>query len=759
MAKTLLTLLAFGLMPLISPSAADDTAAAAPRALSDFVCNKSAFYPTAGRFMDAPGGTRHVIIPAAMCAAVATGGDVMQALCCANTRVNCSSTVERPTLVSYDGSHYPLEDEHRRPSSAETVLADADRRLCSMMMADKCADCDRAKCSLFAKAPAPKKCYDRTYTDKPDGSGWKKSAGDKRPVQPIDASDDEDNTQQTWTNRRFMQWGSSSRRRTSPPPPPSPAVSCLGSWGSWSACSSSCGGGGTQSRSYVITRQASNGGASCPSPQSQSCNTQGCPVDCQGSWGEWSACSTNCGGGSQSRSYDVANQPANGGAACPSSPETQSCNMEDCSSDCEGTWSAWGECSANCGGGIQSRSYDVANQAANGGASCPSSPETQPCNAQGCAANCEGSWNPWGACSASCGGGTRVRSYSTTNEPENGGMACPAAETEECGEQLCPVGCDGDWGEWSSCSTSCGSGLQQRSYGVTIAAVGEGAACPGDEEKGCDAGPCEGTDTAKAAVTLQTDFATLATETAMLDFKRKVASALSAAMGIDASRVIIGEVTSGSTRVEFYVLPPMHSGTDHPITWVVKDYTIKEYTADVGDTVTFMYAEYIDGIYTSNHNVYLHPSGTCDQTGATLVGGNLGSPATYKFAEAGQYTFACQVSQHCKAGQILTFTVGGVGAAAALQTAMQADQLQAAFEAQQLEVMPQTLAVLTAPQPAAEESAGDVVMVPLTDDSQRGGLEATPPEPVKKAQASGAIAPHLSGWTMCLLPMLTAVMW
>jgi hypothetical protein len=154
--------------------AAATTAAAEP--VSSFRCEKRAFYPTAGAYAGKPGGTRHVMIPQSMCADVADGGEIMQALCCANTHVNCSSAFTEPTLVSYDGSHYPLKNEQHKTSTAETVLADADRRLCSMMMADKCSDCDRSKCSLFSKSPVPKKCYSRTYTDKPDGSGWIKNA-------------------------------------------------------------------------------------------------------------------------------------------------------------------------------------------------------------------------------------------------------------------------------------------------------------------------------------------------------------------------------------------------------------------------------------------------------------------------------------------------------------------------------------------------------------------------------------------------------
>ena len=52
-----------------------------------------------------------------------------------------------------------------------------------------------------------------------------------------------------------------------PAPAPTPAVNCAGSWSSWSTCS-----GSTQSRTYTVTTQPSNGGTACPSsPESQSC--------------------------------------------------------------------------------------------------------------------------------------------------------------------------------------------------------------------------------------------------------------------------------------------------------------------------------------------------------------------------------------------------------------------------------------------------------------------------------------------------------
>mmetsp|Transcript_40314 Transcript_40314/g.97359 ORF Transcript_40314/g.97359 Transcript_40314/m.97359 type:complete len:652 (+) Transcript_40314:201-2156(+) len=77
-------------------------------------------------------------------------------------------------------------------------------------------------------------------------------------------------------------------------------------------------------------------------------------------------------------------------------------------------------------------------------------------------------------------------------------------------------------------------------------------------------------------------------------------------------------------------------------------------TARVGDTVKFTYS--------TAHNVYKHPSNTCDEKHSLLVGDSTG-PGFYRFIanDTGTtVTFACDVGSHCEeGGQILHFQVEG----------------------------------------------------------------------------------------------------
>lgn len=170
-------------------------------------------------------------------------------------------------------------------------------------------------------------------------------------------------------------------------------VDCVGAFGAFGTCSATCGGG-THSRTFVVTTPSAYGGAACAhangAVDTQPCNTQACPVNCVGAFGPYGACSLTCGGGTQMRTYAVSTPAANGGAACSRShgdQETAACNTTPCPVDCVwGAWSAFGVCSVPCGGGTQTRTRAIAIPAAHGGASCSGSDtEFQPCNTFLCA--------------------------------------------------------------------------------------------------------------------------------------------------------------------------------------------------------------------------------------------------------------------------------------------------------------------------------------------------------------------------------------
>eukprot|EP00121_Abeoforma_whisleri_P006214 Awhi_evm1s5646 len=224
-----------------------------------------------------------------------------------------------------------------------------------------------------------------------------------------------------------------------------------GKWSEWSSgpCSVSCGGGsltrertctnpapangGKQCAGESSEEQTSNGGKECAgeSSEEQTCNDDPCAVD--GKWSEWSSgpCSVSCGGGSLTRERTCTNPaPANG---------------DPCAVD--GKWSEWssGPCSVSCGGGSLTRKRTCSNPApANGGQDCAgNSSEEKDCNKDPCPTNGNWSpWQPWGDCSAECGGGITVRSRKCDDpSPANGGADCagPSDETKTCNEEKCVI--------------------------------------------------------------------------------------------------------------------------------------------------------------------------------------------------------------------------------------------------------------------------------------------------------------------------------
>ena len=99
------------------------------------------------------------------------------------------------------------------------------------------------------------------------------------------------------------------------------------------------------------------------------CTEDPTDVACAGTWSAYSACS----GGSQSKTFQITTAQSGSGAACPASPESQSCG------DCVGAYGEFGTCS----GGTQTRSYEVTTPKTGDGTSDCEVPDGTPQN-QGC---------------------------------------------------------------------------------------------------------------------------------------------------------------------------------------------------------------------------------------------------------------------------------------------------------------------------------------------------------------------------------------
>jgi hypothetical protein len=178
--------------------------------------------------------------------------------------------------------------------------------------------------------------------------------------------------------------------QTCPPPPPDP-VDCVGEWAAFGECSHMCTPGGTRQRTFVVSTAATHGGATCAEAAGavnvQACHEDiPCRVDCEGVWLDWGICTALCGGGTQTRQFQVTVAAANGGTCAEQGTvQSQACNAEPCPIDCDGAWNTWSDCSEPCGGGTQTRGYNVLTPAQFGGICTHDGvTQTQDCNPDDC---------------------------------------------------------------------------------------------------------------------------------------------------------------------------------------------------------------------------------------------------------------------------------------------------------------------------------------------------------------------------------------
>ncbi|NXN28058.1 PPN protein, partial [Nycticryphes semicollaris] len=197
------------------------------------------------------------------------------------------------------------------------------------------------------------------------------------------------------------------------------------SYGSWSECSSECGGGFQSRLVFCTIDNEIYPDYMCrnkPQPDNnRTCGRQTCPQTKRWKTGEWGPCSATCGGGTQTRSvycvtFDGQNsQGVVDNAECMTFAQqprsSQPCNVRPCA-----TWSTgpWSECSASCGEGVQTRTVTCRTQQGSQAQdfACLMEPKpsaTQPCLTENCIQEVGWHVGDWGLCSKSCSSGIRTR--------------------------------------------------------------------------------------------------------------------------------------------------------------------------------------------------------------------------------------------------------------------------------------------------------------------------------------------------------------
>ncbi|XP_065909530.1 SCO-spondin-like isoform X2 [Dysidea avara] len=250
------------------------------------------------------------------------------------------------------------------------------------------------------------------------------------------------------------------------------------SWGSWSGCTSTCGGYGRRYRRRKCERTYNYAAPRCvgSNQEVESCGTQCCPVDATwSSWSSFSLCSKSCGGGYRVSSRVCIKAKCGGKEYC----EGESKRYIPCNTDCcrkppyWGIWKDWSVCSKKCGGGISYRKRTCYPS------KCPDpyvkkctghGYEEKKCNEQCCPVKPYwGDWEEWSVCNKKCGGGISYRkrkcipSKCPYSDPRYNKCDGNDYEEKKCNEQCCPVKPYwGDWEEWTVCSKKCGGGISYR---------------------------------------------------------------------------------------------------------------------------------------------------------------------------------------------------------------------------------------------------------------------------------------------------------
>ncbi|XP_041940594.1 semaphorin-5B isoform X4 [Alosa sapidissima] len=296
----------------------------------------------------------------------------------------------------------------------------------------------------------------------------------------------------------------------------------FGPWAPWQPCSHTDGDGSSAClcRSRTCDSPPPRcGGKNCQGPtiEVSNCSRNGGWTP----WSSWGQCSTTCEIGFEVRQRSCNNPaPRHGGRVCVGQAREQRFCNEKVTCPQPVFWSSWGswtKCSAECGGGVQSRVRTCEN-----GNSCPGCAlEYKACNLDACPEVRRNTpWTPWMPVNVTAGGARQEqrlrytcraaladphelqlgkRKVETRNCPNDGSAAC---ETDALVDELqkTPVvrltgSTWSSWETWSACTQDCAKGYRtRRRFCSTAESKSNPSACRGSpvEYQDCNPQPCAG---------------------------------------------------------------------------------------------------------------------------------------------------------------------------------------------------------------------------------------------------------------------------